>query len=479
MKKWILTLIFAFAPVLAGAENILPSTLKPESQDRDRSSYSWPARHEAVKTRHQTVKPEYVIIGDSITHHWGGEPVDQFGQSGKESWSRLFGAHSVTNMGFGFDYVDNAYYRIQQGELDGISPRLVILMIGTNNLGHRKDSAQACADNTKALISLIRNKTPHSKILLLGVLPRREKELGSIISDTNQQLSKLADKKHVFFANPGQALQSTEPGIIRNSCTSDGVHLSPTGYAILGDEISDLIKRLDPSYQGGKVSLPNSIDGIVPDQVQLAAIGDSITDNYHKAQPPHENFLPIWNEFYSPYKAVNYGISGHTTDDVLARIGGKGILDHISPKVVQIMIGTNDTGKGASEDEAFKGICRVVEKVRTKLPYTRILLIGILPSNIYNWHVTAAAYPEKKFQMDMSINKRLVQRYAKDPTVTFLDIRKTFLNTNGTIRPDLFCDPQIVVIKGKKAGPLHPNTEGQHLMAEAIHPTLERLMNGK
>lgn len=475
MKKLLLCLLFLLIPAVSEAAESLPPTLKPEAQHRDHA-YTWETRHEAVKERHRNIKPEYVLIGDSITHHWAGEPADGFGQYGKDSWFRLFGPHAVTNMGFGFDYVDNAYYRIQQGELDGISPRVIILMIGTNNLGHRKDTPGACAANTKALISLIRRKCPSSKILLLGILPRKEKDLIDAIRETNRQLSRLADKRHVFFSNPGLVLQEGNSGTLRKACTMDGIHLSSTGYSILADELADLLHRMDPQYKGGKVPRPAKIDGMDPDQVHLVAIGDSITDNYRKDNLPCQDFLPIWKKYYAPYNAFNAGFNGNTTDDVLARIGGKGILDHVSPKVVQIMIGTNDTGRGNTEEETFNGICRVVNKVHSKLPHASILLVGILPSDIYNWHVAAAAYPDKKFKRDMAVNDRLARLYAKNPFVTFLDIRDVFLDGNGKVREELFCDPAVVVINGKKAGPLHPNTEGQRLMAEAIQPTLARLM---
>ena len=478
MKKFLFCLLCTLIPVTSEAADTLPLTLKPEAQYRD-NLYAWDTRHEAIIKRHRNIKPEYVFIGDSITHHWGGEPVDNFGQHGKDSWSRLFGAHVVTNMGFGFDYVDNAYYRIQQGELDGISPRIVILMIGTNNLGHRRDTPETCAANTKALITLIRRKCPSSKILLLGILPRKEKDLAEVIRETNRRLSLLADKQHVFFSNPGQTLQESGTGTLRKSCTTDGLHLSSTGYSILADELAELLHRADPQYKGGKVPRPNKIDGMDPEQVHLVAIGDSITDNYRKDNLPCQNFLLIWKKYYAPYNAFNAGVSGNTTDDVLARIGGKGILDHVSPKVVQIMIGTNDTGRGNTEEETFNGICRVVDKVHAKLPRASILLLGILPSNIYNWHVAAAAYPDKKFKKDMAVNDRLARFYADNQFVTFLDIRDVFLDADGKVRPELFCDPSVVVINGKKAGPLHPNTEGQRLMAEAIHPTLERLMNNQ
>jgi len=91
----------------------LPATLKPEPHQRD--PYDWNARHEAVKKRNRTVKPEYVMIGDSITHHWGGEPSGDGKNTGAGSWEKLFRPHTATNMGFGFDYVDNAYYRVQIG----------------------------------------------------------------------------------------------------------------------------------------------------------------------------------------------------------------------------------------------------------------------------------------------------------------------------------------------------------------------------
>ena len=485
MKNIVFTSLFALfitlvAPVHANnpALNKLrePTTLKPEAQRRDYPVYDWAVRHQTILDRHKQFKPEYVYIGDSIVHHWGGEPVDGFSQDGKLSWNRLFGQHKVTNMGFGFDYVDNVYYRIQQGELAGCSPRVIILMIGTNNIGHRKDSARTCANNTKALIKLLRHTNPNSKILLLGILPRREEQLAPVITETNKLLEHLQDKKHIFFANPGLDLQGETPGIIRPACTIDGVHLSPTGYAILGDAVASQLSRIDPDFKGGKTARPSTIDGVPPEQVQLACIGDSITDNYRKAKPPYEDFQPIWKEFYEPYKAINLGVSGDSTDLVLGRIGNQGILDHISPKVVQIMIGTNDTSYGATVEETVHGIQRVVQKVQEKQPQAHILLLGILPNHIHNWHTKAAAYPDKKMAMDMEINDTLARLYKRDRRVTFLDLRQVFLKPDGSLNEALFYDPQIVIINGKKAGPLHPSSEGQRRMAEAIHPILERLM---
>lgn len=155
-------------------------------------------------------------------------------------------------MGFGFDYVDNAYYRVQNGELDGISPRIIIILLGTNNLGHRGDTPQACADNIKAFIRLVRRKRPSSKILLLGVLPRKEKKLAEPIKQTNRLLAKFHNGKNVFFADPGKALLSEDGFSPQNTFMRDVVHPNARGYEVLERELAALLKKLDAKFRGGK-----------------------------------------------------------------------------------------------------------------------------------------------------------------------------------------------------------------------------------
>lgn len=204
---------------------------------------------------------------------------------------------------------------------------------------------------------------------------------------------------------------------------------------------------------------------------ELVLIGDSITDNYRRNQPPDQAFQPIWQKFYAPFHALNFGVSGNTTQDVLKRID-QGILDDLKPRVALILIGTNNTSFGQSVDETKEGVKKVVTAVRAKLPNTRILLVGILPSNVRGWQVDAAKYPEKKAERDRQINRALALFYRGDPAVTFLDIGRVFLHKNGTINEELFYDPR----DANARGPLHPDTNGQRAMAEAIHPTLLKLM---
>ena len=246
--------VFCVACFSGACADELPPTLKP--QVNPRAVYDWKKRHEAVMERNRAVKPEYVVFGDSITHRWGGEPSgdNRALGTGKTAWDSLFSSHAVTNMGFGSDYVDNAYYRLQLGELDGISPRVIIVLLGTNNLGGRKDAPRVCADNLKAFVSLARRKCPSSKILLLGILPREGKKLAPLVRETNKMISGLADGNSVFFANPGEEFLgedgvSPKPGLLE-----DGLHPSARGYDILGKSLSVLLKKMDDKY--GKLPAP-------------------------------------------------------------------------------------------------------------------------------------------------------------------------------------------------------------------------------
>lgn len=224
---------------LPAAAPALPPSLKVEAQQRD--SYNWADRHAAVLARNRTVKPDVVILGDSITHFWGGEPkgpaVDP------ASWGTLFEGLTVTNLGFGFDYADNAYYRVLHGELDGIAPRVILVNIGTNNLGHRHDTAEATAANVTALVRLIAQKQPRAKILILGIYPRRNPALLEPIRETNRRLATLADNRRLFYADPGRALAGAD-GRADPKFMRDDVHPNAAGYRRLAETLRPTLQRL-------------------------------------------------------------------------------------------------------------------------------------------------------------------------------------------------------------------------------------------
>ena len=238
-------LLASFAVLCAHAET-LPLSLKAEPHQRD--SYGWASRHAAVLERNRKVKPAYVFFGDSITHWWGGEPKSVMPVVGADSWAALFGKHAVTNCGFGFDYIDNAYYRAANGELDGISPRVILVNLGTNNIGHRGDNAVVCGDNMAAFVKLLRKKSPQAKILIIGIYPRREVALAETIEQANSLYARLADNEQVFFVNPGTLLLAAGQKTADPKFMRDRVHLNAQGYRIIAAELQKTLREIDPDY---------------------------------------------------------------------------------------------------------------------------------------------------------------------------------------------------------------------------------------
>jgi lysophospholipase L1-like esterase len=196
---------------------------------------------------------------------------------------------------------------------------------------------------------------------------------------------------------------------------------------------------------------------------QLLLIGDSITNNFEKAKLPDENFEPTWRQFYAPRKALNLGFSGDTTSNVLWRLE-HGELAGLHPKAAVVLIGTDNTAHGQSAEQTEAGIDAVVAELEQRLPDTKILLLGILPSGISN----------QKNSLDGAVNQYLAACYGENPRVTYLDIGSIFYKA-GELISDIFYDPRLP----QPGKPLHPDSNGQRMLAEAIEPALAKLMGGE
>ncbi|MBV8524860.1 MAG: hypothetical protein JOY71_22540 [Acetobacteraceae bacterium] len=207
--------------------------------------------------------------------------------------------------------------------------------------------------------------------------------------------------------------------------------------------------------------------------VDLVFLGDSITQDWERHGPPEfMDFQTVWNRFYGDRNALNLGFIGDTTASVLWRIQ-HGELEGIDPKVVVLLIGANNLGRVHwPAQDTVAGIDAIINELRRRLPRTKILLLGILPSERSAW-VT---------QTTDAINRTLAQRYGHNENVTYLDVGWVFFkdgrvdrSKDGRVDRSLFFDP---LIKSDGVA-LHPTAQGQERMAEAIEPTLSRLMRDR
>jgi lysophospholipase L1-like esterase len=183
-------------------------------------------------------KAQLVFLGDSITAGWKGK-------DNQEIWNKAFGEYQPVNFGIGGDRTQHVLWRITNGELEGIKPKAVVLMIGTNNSG--ADSAAGIAKGITKIVETIREKQPQAKILLLAVFPRGAKAENNAarakLTEVNQIISKLDDGQHVFYLDIGSKF--TQPdGSITKEIMPDALHLSPAGYQIWADAIKDKLAAL-------------------------------------------------------------------------------------------------------------------------------------------------------------------------------------------------------------------------------------------
>ena len=193
----------------------------------------------------------------------------------------------------------------------------------------------------------------------------------------------------------------------------------------------------------------------------LLLIGDSITNNYDKSHPPDENFEPTWREFYGCRGALNLGFSGDATEHVLWRLE-HGEVEGLHPKAALLLVGTNNTGhENQTAEQTEVGIDAVVADLERLLPNTHILLIGILPSGV----------SAEKTERDREVNRYLANNYGENSRVTYLDIGAIFFK-GADLNVSIYYDPRLP----QHGKPLHPDTLGQRMMAEAIEPTLAKLM---
>ncbi|MBI2481767.1 MAG: GDSL family lipase [Planctomycetia bacterium] len=215
------------SPVLAEDHD----AIKPVPRDGN-----WMKRHDAMNARVKEGNVDLVFIGDSITQGWEGR--------GKEVWQKFYGERNAVNLGIGGDRTQHVIWRLDNGNLEGISPKLAVIMIGTNNSG--TNTPEQIAAGTTAIVKQLRTKTPQTKILVLAIFPRGETPADpkrQVNEKTNAIVSKLADGEHVFYLDFGKKFLQ-EDGTLTREIMPDLLHLNEQSYAIWAEEIEPTVAKL-------------------------------------------------------------------------------------------------------------------------------------------------------------------------------------------------------------------------------------------
>ena len=200
-------------------------------------------RHESFNEISKKGEAQLVFLGDSITHGWEGK--------GKAVWAKEWAPLKAANFGIGGDRTEHVLWRLENGNFDGLKPKAIVLMIGTNNTGHQgrpqkelngavyECTAEQTAEGIKAILAQLRKKCPDAKILVLGIFPRgadKNDKFRQQNEATNAIVKGFADGQKVFFLDVGAKFLEPD-GTLSKTIMPDLLHPNEKGYQIWSDAI--------------------------------------------------------------------------------------------------------------------------------------------------------------------------------------------------------------------------------------------------
>lgn len=453
MKK--LMILSVLAPIISFGAGLLSTSPAPGP---------WPERWEEKLYDVHSLSGkvvDIVFVGDSITHGWDKDGI------GRGVWFTRFvkPGYKVLNLGFGGDRTEHTLWRIQQGSLDGYKAKVIVLMIGTNNTGHRDLAAETPIDTIigiKTVIDAIRERQSEAKIVLLPIFPRGatpDDPLRRRNERVNAEIHKFADGKHVFWLDFNKRFL-TEDGALTREMMPDFLHPRKKGYGIWADALIPAVdwlldekvrkapgakspfpvgylQRCDWSV-GSRVARPSE-DGrnflwwyarmkekaqekAAARRFDVIMLGDSITHRWEE----RGTGLNVYRKLTGKYSVLNTATGGDRWEQVLW-ICENGMLDGVKAKVVMLLAGANNhrfNDYDANASRTVEGLASIIKVIREKQPDAKIILSPILPRLADK---TKKGDDRISFRVrDFEVNDQII-KLADEKTVFWLDFRGPML----------------------------------------------------
>ncbi len=458
-----------------------------------------------------------VFIGDSITHNWE--------KKGTEVWARNYaeGDYRALNAGFSGDRTENVLWRLQHGQIDGLDPKAVVLMIGTNNIGHRPGE-QECAFDTFCGIQMIvedlLKRCPNAKIIVHPIFPRG--------ATTNDQMRIRVDAVNLMLADwisnlyvetvrankrkPGDGAAPRvlmcdfssklvgPDGVLSKEMAPDLLHPVAAGYEIWANELKPYLdyalgKTKKSPWKPSRFNCPTAIpqDGIRaataksqpywlagangrdmrylkkineisdhPDHYyDIVLLGDSITHFWEK--PAN---IEHFKKTFAGYSVLNLAFGGHHTEHVLWNVTYGGYIDRIQTRLFTLLIGTNNHGD-SPEDTAL-GIKRTLDALAAKQPNAKVILLPIFPR--YRWPKPGKAatfLPGSPERLRNEKINELIRPYADGKRVFWCDFNDKLVGPDGIPPKEILGDGT------------HPAEKGYDIWAAAMMPIVREILGAR
>ena len=239
-RPFLLRSLFILAAMASPVFAQLPM---PADQPAPRSDRNSQLAHEQLIEKTRRGKIDVYFVGDSITRRWGATDYPDF----LANWKQNFFGWNAANFGWGGDTIQNILWRLENGELDDVNPKIIVILAGTNNVGRDASDDNKVADITKgikALVDLCRKKAPHATIVLTAIFPRNDSmAVIPTINRINDNIARFADWKTVRFLNINHRLADKD-GALFEGVAVDKLHPSLKGYQIWADALKPIFTEI-------------------------------------------------------------------------------------------------------------------------------------------------------------------------------------------------------------------------------------------
>jgi lysophospholipase L1-like esterase len=203
--------------------------------------------HQQLLAKRTQGKIDVYFEGNSITRRWGATDYPDF----LANWKANFFGWNAADFGWGADRIEHILWRLENGELDGVNPKAIVILAGTNNVGREPGGEEKVADITRglrALVDLCRRKAPNATIVLTGIFPRNDNpaaipQINREIAQYNPTLARMADGTRVRYVDVSDKLADRD-GKLFDGMMVDGLHPTVKGYQIWADALKPILREV-------------------------------------------------------------------------------------------------------------------------------------------------------------------------------------------------------------------------------------------
>lgn len=448
----VLTFTFLFTLAAACAQEANPATT-PEPCPSEKSE-----KYDAICARMAQGDVDLLWVGDSITFRFEHN-------AGAKIFAERYGNRKSLNIAIGGFRTGHILWELENAPVDKISPKMAVVMIGTNNIGHGYSTPVQTVEGIEKIINRLKELYPAMKILLLDVFPRDPKPNDKHrcqVNEINQLLEPIYGEnkvENVQLYNIND-LFLTESGELTKEMMPDFLHPSEAAYEIFGKAIEPMIMEgldehpMEAVGEAGSDSWmarfneKNELLKKNERDYQILLLGDSITHYWEKSVFDEEDLLiPIWKRYYEDLGGINLGIAGDQTQNLVWRVENYD-FSNVHPKLAIVLIGVNNIPTGHPYEATAFGTRHIVKTIQQKCPGISVIVLKCLP---YKWQ------GKEEFQRMVDEYNEILPFYFRDmPEVDLIDIGDMYRGFDGQVNLNFFPDR------------VHPNRDGYLLWGERL-----------